>query len=81
MCQEKAFAVYTTARLQFEPISKNQDFWNNMLWINASKTELFGHSNSRHNCHKLKTAFQVKTLIPTVKYGGRNIMVWDGFVA
>ncbi len=41
--------------------------------------ELFGHSNSRHVWCRPKTAFQEKHLIPTVKHGGGNVMVWGCF--
>ncbi|KAK3552156.1 hypothetical protein QTP86_003113 [Hemibagrus guttatus] len=30
---------------------------------------------------KSNTAFQKKNIIPTVKYGGGSVMVWDGFAA
>ena len=50
-----------------EHLDKDQDFWNNVLWTDESKFELFGHSNRRHVWHKLNTTSEHKKLIPTVK--------------
>lgn len=71
------------ARLKFarEHLEKDQNFWNNVLWTDESKVELFGHSKSRHVWRKTKTAFENKNLIPTVKHGGGNVMVWGCFSA
>lgn len=71
------------ARLKFanEHLGKDQHFWNNVLWTDESKVELFGHSTRRHVWRKPKTAFDHKNLIPTVKHGGGNIMVWGSFAA
>ena len=71
------------ARLKFarENIDKDQVFWNNVLWTDESKVELFGHQNRRHVWRKQNTAFQGKNLIPTVKHGGGSVMVWGCFAA
>lgn len=71
------------ARLKFARanVDKDHDFWNNVLWTDESKTELFGHQNSRHVWRKPNTAFQEKTLISTVKHGGGSIIVWGCFAA
>ena len=48
------------ARLKFtrENVDKDQDFWNNVLWTDESKTELFGHQNRGHVWRKPNTPFQ-----------------------
>uniref|UniRef100_A0A803JUL1 Transposase Tc1-like domain-containing protein n=1 Tax=Xenopus tropicalis TaxID=8364 RepID=A0A803JUL1_XENTR len=70
-------------RLKFarENVDKRQDFWNNVLWTDGSKMELFGHQNRGFVWHKPNTAFQEKNLIPTVKHGGGSVMVWGRFAA
>lgn len=69
------------ARLKFARVNvdKDQDFWNNVLWTDESKIELFGHQNRGHVWRKPNTAFQEKNLIPTVKHGGGSVMVWGCF--
>lgn len=71
------------ARLTFarENVDKDQDFWNNVLWTDESKIELFGHQSRGHVWRKPNTAFQEKNLIPTVKHGGGSVMVWGCFAA
>ncbi|KAK3528808.1 hypothetical protein QTP70_011595 [Hemibagrus guttatus] len=58
-----------------------QDFWENTLWTDETKIELFGRSVSHYVWRKSNTAFQKKNIIPTVKYGGGSVMVWGCFAA
>ncbi|KAK3532293.1 hypothetical protein QTP86_016075, partial [Hemibagrus guttatus] len=58
-----------------------QDFWENTLWTDETKIELFGRSVSHYVWCKSNTAFQKKNMIPTVKYGGGSVMVWGCFAA
>ena len=73
----------TKARLKFArgSVDKEQDFWNNVLWTDESKIELFGHQNRGHVWRTPNTAFQEKNFIPTVKHGGGSVMVWGCFAA
>lgn len=48
-------------------------FWNKVLCTDETKIELFGHNKER----KKNTASQDKHLLPTVKFGGGSIMLWD----
>ncbi|KAF7643297.1 hypothetical protein LDENG_00242120, partial [Lucifuga dentata] len=59
----------TKARLTFakKHLDDPQDFWENILWTDETKVELF--------------AFQKKNIIPTVKHGGGSVMVWGCFAA
>ena len=47
------------ARLKFtkEHIDDPQDFWNNVLWTDESKVELFGLNEKRYVCQKPNAAF------------------------
>ncbi|KAK3525999.1 hypothetical protein QTP70_011800 [Hemibagrus guttatus] len=71
------------ARLSFarKHLDDPQDFWENILWTDETKIELFERSVSHYVWHKSNTAFQKKNIIPTVKYGGASVMVWGGFAA
>ncbi|KAK3563022.1 hypothetical protein QTP86_013282 [Hemibagrus guttatus] len=71
------------ARLSFprKHLDDPQDFWENTLWTDETKIELFGRSVSHYVWRKRNTAFQKKNIIPTVKYGGGSVMVWDYFAA
>ncbi|KAL0164294.1 hypothetical protein M9458_003174, partial [Cirrhinus mrigala] len=71
------------ARLNFAKKHLNdcQDFWENTLWTDKTKVELFGRRVSRYIWRKSNTAFQKKNIIPTVKYGGGSVMVWGCFAA
>uniref|UniRef100_A0A9J8AA81 Transposase n=1 Tax=Cyprinus carpio carpio TaxID=630221 RepID=A0A9J8AA81_CYPCA len=71
------------ARLSFarKPLDDPQDFWENTLWTDKTKVELFGRCVSHYIWCKSNTAFQKKIIIPTVKYGGGNVMFWGCFAA
>ena len=45
-------------------LNKAQDFWNNVLWTDQTKVEMFGHNAQQHVWIKLNTAYQHKHLIP-----------------
>ncbi|KAK3552029.1 hypothetical protein QTP70_031581 [Hemibagrus guttatus] len=71
------------ARLSFarKHLDDPQDFWENTLWSDETKIELFGRSVSHYVWRKSNTAFQKNNIIPTVKYGGGSMMVWGCFAA
>ncbi len=69
-----------TAAEQKEHKSSSQ-FWENTLWTDETKVELFGRCMSHYIWRKSNTAFQKKNIIPTVKYGGGSVMVWGCFAA
>lgn len=71
------------ARLEFakqyvdEPIT----FWNNILWSDESKMELFGTKAKQYVWRPKGDAFNEKYTVPTVKHGGGSIMLWGCFSA
>uniref|UniRef100_A0A8C4PY27 Uncharacterized protein n=1 Tax=Eptatretus burgeri TaxID=7764 RepID=A0A8C4PY27_EPTBU len=66
------------------PVSKLQknhsgDFeamWQNILWSDGTKMELFGRNAKRYVSCKPNTSHHPKNTIPTVKHGGGSIMLW-----
>lgn len=58
-----------------------QHFWENTLWTDETKVELYGRCVSQYIWRKSHTAFQKKNIIPTVKYGDGSVMVWGCFAA
>ncbi len=67
------------ARLQFAKmyLSKPQSFWENVLWTDETKVELFGKARHSTVYRKQKEAYTV----PTVKHGGGSRMFWGCFAA
>uniref|UniRef100_A0AAR2LKG2 Transposase n=1 Tax=Pygocentrus nattereri TaxID=42514 RepID=A0AAR2LKG2_PYGNA len=57
--------VHIRARLKFarEHLDVPEEYWENVTWSDETKVELFGRNTTRRNT------------IPTVKYGGGNIML------
>ena len=62
-------------------MSKPQSFWENVLWTDETKVELF--SKARHSTvhRKQNEANKEKNMVPTVKYGGGLKIFWGCFAA
>ena len=62
-------------------IHRIQSFWENVLWTDETKGELF--SKARHSTvyKKWNEAYKEKNMEPTVKYGGGSKMFWGYFAA
>ena len=60
---------------------KPQSFWENVLWTDESKLELFGKSHQLYVHRQKYKAFKEKNTIPTVKHGGDLFMFWGCFAA
>uniref|UniRef100_A0A803K3T0 Transposase Tc1-like domain-containing protein n=1 Tax=Xenopus tropicalis TaxID=8364 RepID=A0A803K3T0_XENTR len=71
------------ARLQFAKmyLSKPQSFWENVLWTDETKIELFGKAHHSTLYRKWNEAYKEKNTVPTVKYGGGSMMFWGCFAA
>uniref|UniRef100_A0A8C9X1V4 Transposase Tc1-like domain-containing protein n=1 Tax=Sander lucioperca TaxID=283035 RepID=A0A8C9X1V4_SANLU len=71
------------ARLKFakEHIDTPQRYWLNVLWTDETKIELFGNTKQHYIWRRKGTAYHHENIIPTVKYGGGNIMIWACFAA
>lgn len=71
------------ARLEFAKRHLEQplQFWQNVLWSDETKIELFGENSKKYVWRKAGTANEPANTIPTVKHGGGNIMLWGCFSA
>ncbi|GFX14327.1 transposable element Tc1 transposase [Trichonephila clavipes] len=65
-------------RLKFakEHILKPQQFWNEVIFSDESKFNIFGSDGRRMVWRKPNTSHHPKHTIPTVKHGGGLVMVW-----
>ncbi|GFU10339.1 transposable element Tcb1 transposase [Trichonephila clavipes] len=64
--------------LEFAMKYKNKPmyFWKKVIFSDESKFEIFTPPSIRKIWRKNKTALELKNVLPTLKYGGRNVMVW-----
>ncbi|GFV93159.1 transposable element Tcb2 transposase [Trichonephila clavipes] len=65
-------------RLEFAMKSKNKpmDFWKKVIFSDQSKSEIFTPPSIRKIWRKNKTVLEPKNVLPTLKYGGGNVMLW-----
>jgi transposase len=55
---------------------KKEDFWNQVIFSDESKYNIFGSDGRRMVWRKKNTEMQPQNLVPTVKHGGGSVMVW-----
>ena len=67
-----------TQRMKFARyhINKDQKFWDNILWSDESKFNVFQADGRKRVCRLPNQAFKRQNLKPTVKHGGGSVMVW-----
>ena len=54
--------------------------WENIIWSDESRFEVFGGDGRRHVWRKPQEKYEPKCLIPTFKSGQESVMVWGCFV-
>ena len=52
------------------------DYWNHVLWSDEMKINLFGSDGFKHVWRRPGEEYNDKCVMPTVKHGGENVMVW-----
>ena len=64
------------ARLEFAKthLDKPKSFWENILWTDETKLELFVKPHHPYVHRKQNEAFKEKNTFPTVKHGGGSVM-------
>ena len=70
--------IHKKARKQFlEDMSiKHMDYWNHVLWSDEMKINLFSSDGFKHVWRRPGEEYKDKCVMPTVKHGGGNVMVW-----
>lgn len=70
--------VHKKARKQFaeDMSTKHMDYWNHVLWSDETKIHLFGSDGLKHVWRRPGEEYKDKCVMPTVKHGGGNVMVW-----
>lgn len=70
-------------RLEFAKayVNKPKEFWNNVLFTDETKINLFGSDGRQMVWRKPRTELQVQNLVPTVKHGGGSQMLWGSMAA
>ncbi|KAK3529248.1 hypothetical protein QTP70_021905 [Hemibagrus guttatus] len=75
--------VHVRARLKFarEHLDDPEEDWENVIWSDETKIELFGKNSTCRVWRRKNAELHPKNIIPTVKHGGGNIMLWGCFSA
>ncbi|KAK1788505.1 hypothetical protein P4O66_016928, partial [Electrophorus voltai] len=75
--------AHVQAHLKFasEHLNDSEKTWENVMWSDETKIELFGINSTRHVWRQRNSRYDPKNTIPTVKHGGGNILPWGCFSA
>ena len=52
------------------------NYWNHVLWSDEMKINLYGSDVFKYVWRRLGEEYEDKCVMPTVKHGGGNVMVW-----
>ena len=62
-------------------VNMPENFWNDVIFTDESKFNLFGSDGKQKVWRKKNTALHQKNLTKTIKHSGGNVMVWECFAA
>lgn len=66
------------ARLQFakDHINKGKEFWNNVIWSDETKINLFGSRDVHKIWRKANVDNDLTNILPNVKQGDGSVILW-----
>ena len=56
--------------------TKHMNYWSHVLWSDEMKINLFGSDGFKHVWQRPGEEYKDKYIMPKVKRGGGNVMVW-----
>ncbi len=56
--------------------TKKMDYWNYVLWTDETNINLYGSDGVKRVWWQPCEEYKDKCVLPTVKHGGENVMVW-----
>ena len=65
----------TSKQFAEDKSTKHMDYWNHVQWSDEMKINLFGSDGFKHVWRRPGEEYKDKCVMPTVKYGGGNVMV------
>ena len=70
--------IHKKAHKQFaeDMSTKHMDYWNHVLWSHEMKINLFSSDGFKHVWRRPSEEYKDKCVMPTVKHGSGNVMVW-----
>lgn len=70
--------AHKKSRKQFaqDKQSKGMDYWNQVLWSDETKINLFGSDGVQRVWRRPGEEYRDDCVLPTVKHGGGSVMVW-----
>lgn len=83
--KEKALHIYRKQdkglSIAKEHLNKNIAFWEIVLFTDESKFNVFGCNGHSMIWRKANKAMRFENLVPTIKHGGGNVIVWNAMAA
>ncbi len=75
--------MHKKARKEFgeEKQTKDMDYWNHVLWSDETNINVFDSDGIKRVWRKPAEEYNDKCVLPTVKHGGRSVMVWGCMIA
>lgn len=71
----------TNSRLEHSKmwLGYDKEEWDRIIWSDETKINLFGSDGRTYVRRKTRSRYNFENLIPTVKHGGGNVLVWGCF--